>query len=69
MIVHDLDMFDDWDWSSVELDVQFEEKYTTSIFHMQFYDDPEIEAVWNDFTFWKIKENEKCLNNIDYQRL
>ena len=25
---------------------------------MHFYDDPEIEAVWNDFNFWKIEERE-----------
>ena len=25
---------------------------------MHFYDDPEIEAVWNDFNFWKLEEIE-----------
>ena len=56
--LHELDIFDDWDWSSVEFDDQLEEKYTKNILHMQFYDDPQIEAVWNDFNFWKLEEIE-----------
>ena len=58
-------IFDDWDWSSVAFDDRLEEKYTKNILHMQFYDDPEIEAVWNYFDFWKKEENEKCMPNID----
>jgi hypothetical protein len=34
--LHELDIFDDWDWSSVEFDDQLEEKYITNILYNYF---------------------------------
>eukprot|EP00092_Neocalanus_flemingeri_P099710 GFUD01127246.1.p1 GENE.GFUD01127246.1~~GFUD01127246.1.p1 ORF type:complete len:207 (+),score=53.54 GFUD01127246.1:119-739(+) len=47
------DLFDTWDWISDEFN--FEEMDECNL-HVKYYDDPRIDADWNNFNFWKMEK-------------
>jgi len=79
------DLFDDWDWNSDEFDFEdlddLDDLEKECNLHVNFYDEPGIEANWNNFNFWKLEETyfdeiPRCIDTVieeamvtDYEKL
>ena len=65
-------LFDDWDWSSDEFDIDEKQPKLTdkeplgcTKLHLNFYDDSDVKNDWNDFNFWKFSSPALASLKID----